>query len=84
MLVGDKFHVTARGERLRAFTYAAAVAQEDADRRQEDGEEHFDERRRRHGSLQKASHQFFSLYLSLSLSEPPGIVPDQVPSLLQR
>jgi hypothetical protein len=31
-------------------TYAAAVAQEDADRRQEDGEEHFHERRRRHGS----------------------------------
>ena len=32
-------------------TYAAAVAQEDADRRQEDGEEHFHERRRPHGSL---------------------------------
>lgn len=29
-------------------TYAAAVAQEDADRREEDGEEHLQERRRRH------------------------------------
>lgn len=41
-------------------TYAAAVAQEDADRREEDGEEHLQERRRRH-SLRLSHSRLLSL-----------------------